>query len=269
MRPGYQLAKVLMVVKTYPHPSEHHEELVCTADITSEGRWIRLYPVPFRLLKDEQRFPKYTWIEVGVQRRPSDTRPESHHIDPDTIKPLETLPADGFWLERRKVIDPTISPSLCDLMRRYDVDQTSLGIFKPKTIHDLIIKPNTQDWSDKQKGVLFKREHQISLFGKDTPDLKLELKLLPWSFSYKFDCDDLRCKGHKLSVKDWELGAAYWSWLPKYGDETPTKIREKWLDTMCAPDRDTHFIVGTHYPYKTWLHLGTYWPKEIKQLSLF
>lgn len=270
MKPGYTAEKVLMIVKTYPHPSESYEELVCTAGITDDGQWRRLYPVPFRLLKDEQQFPKYTWINVGVARPKNDARPESRQVDFDSITPISKVPPDGDWRDRRKIIDPMVVGSLCELKARYEEDKTSLGIFKPKQIHDLIVAPNDEDWTDKQKGVLFRREHQLSLFGQDSPDLKNELKILPWTFSYFFTCEAPGCRGHKLSIKDWELGAAYWHWLPKYGPtETPKKIREKWLDTMCASDRDTHFIVGTHYPYNVWLHLGTYWPKKVTQMSFF
>lgn len=47
--------KVLMTVLTYPHPSEKYNELICTAGITQDGRWIRLYPIDS--LSTPCRFP--------------------------------------------------------------------------------------------------------------------------------------------------------------------------------------------------------------------
>ena len=48
--------RVFITVKTYPNISDKYAELVCTAGILEDGTWIRLYPVPFRLLKKEQQF---------------------------------------------------------------------------------------------------------------------------------------------------------------------------------------------------------------------
>ena len=45
------LTKVLITVTTYPLPSRSYDELVCTAGITEEGNWIRIYPVPLQFLK--------------------------------------------------------------------------------------------------------------------------------------------------------------------------------------------------------------------------
>ena len=40
--------KVLITVMTYPLPSRGYQELVCTAGVTEQGEWIRLYPVDYR-----------------------------------------------------------------------------------------------------------------------------------------------------------------------------------------------------------------------------
>ena len=44
--------KVLLTVTTYPLPSKTYDELVCTAGMLEDGRWIRIYPVPLSLLMD-------------------------------------------------------------------------------------------------------------------------------------------------------------------------------------------------------------------------
>lgn len=59
--------KILITVKTYPTLSSKYDELVCTAGLTEEGKWIRLYPIPFRKLDYEQRYQRYQWIEVDVE----------------------------------------------------------------------------------------------------------------------------------------------------------------------------------------------------------
>lgn len=68
--------RIYILVKTYPTISEKYSELVCTAGVLEDGSWIRLYPIPFRLLNDDQKYPKYTWIEVNVERNIKDFRPD-------------------------------------------------------------------------------------------------------------------------------------------------------------------------------------------------
>lgn len=57
--------KVLITVKAYPNPSTKYGETVCCAGIDIDtGKWIRLYPIPFRDLDSAKQFSKYTIIEI-------------------------------------------------------------------------------------------------------------------------------------------------------------------------------------------------------------
>ncbi len=62
--PGWERKKVLITVRTYPSPAQKTIEASCTAGITEDGQWIRLFPIPWRLLADGQR-------PQSDQRRPS------------------------------------------------------------------------------------------------------------------------------------------------------------------------------------------------------
>ena len=87
---GLLTKKVLVTVKTYPTLSSTYGELVCTAGITEDGSWIRIYPIPFRRLKEYYRFEKYTWIELPLEKNKQDPRPESFRPrDLSEIKILE------------------------------------------------------------------------------------------------------------------------------------------------------------------------------------
>ena len=70
--------KVLITVKTYPAISGKYDELVCTAGFTEDGKWIRIYPVPFRKKDYSQQYRKYEWIELDLVKNTSDFRPESY-----------------------------------------------------------------------------------------------------------------------------------------------------------------------------------------------
>ncbi len=66
------------MVKTYPNFSAQYEETVCTARVLENGKWVRIYPVPYRLLQDYERYEKHQWISVDLQRNARDHRRESY-----------------------------------------------------------------------------------------------------------------------------------------------------------------------------------------------
>ena len=45
------MEKVLISVMTYPTLSESYYETVCTAGFREDGSWVRIFPVPHRLMK--------------------------------------------------------------------------------------------------------------------------------------------------------------------------------------------------------------------------
>jgi hypothetical protein len=58
---------VFVTVKAYPAVGRKHGEAVCVAGIDVDpGRWIRLFPVPFRDLPNPNRFEKYETISMRV-----------------------------------------------------------------------------------------------------------------------------------------------------------------------------------------------------------
>lgn len=60
--------KILVTVKAYPNPSKRYIETVCVAGVTESGKWIRLYPIPYRFLEYDRQFPSYAWIDVDVRK---------------------------------------------------------------------------------------------------------------------------------------------------------------------------------------------------------
>ena len=64
--------RILITVKTYPTLSRKYGETVCTAGVREDGTWVRIYPVPFRRLNEDQKYSKYDWIECRLQRNTLD-----------------------------------------------------------------------------------------------------------------------------------------------------------------------------------------------------
>ena len=100
MQTEYTKTKVLITVMTYPHPSQGYQELVCTAGVTEEGEWVRLYPIDYRYRPSNQQFHKYQWIEVDLAEwgKGNDNRKESRRPSLDTIRLLgEPLDTKNNW----------------------------------------------------------------------------------------------------------------------------------------------------------------------------
>ena len=95
--------RLLVTVKTAPLLSTKYTETVCTAGLLRDGTWIRIYPIPYRLLDKAQRFKKYQWIEVKLEKNSRDPRPESHKLA-GKIKLLRHLDTKEHWKERKKIV---------------------------------------------------------------------------------------------------------------------------------------------------------------------
>jgi hypothetical protein len=112
-------AQVLITVKTYPLPSNKYDELVCTAGVLPDGKWIRLYPMPFRALPYNSQYNKYSWIELNLIRNTSDFRPESYRPQRGFDEPIKSLgkidTSDG-WLQRKNLVLNEVFTSMTELI---------------------------------------------------------------------------------------------------------------------------------------------------------
>ena len=150
MQPPKEKLKVLITVKSYPIPSAKYDELVCTAGVTETGEFIRLYPINFRDLPYKKQYKKYQWIEVEATKYVGrDVRKESYRPNCETLHtvgdPIPTQP--GNWSERARYALARRARSMEELYDRQAVDKTSLGIFRPKVVKDLVISANDAEWS--------------------------------------------------------------------------------------------------------------------------
>jgi hypothetical protein len=83
-------------------------EVSCTAGVTDDGKWIRLFPLPYRLLDDENKFKKYQWINVNLTKARNDPRPESYNPQVDQIETGSILSAERLWAARWNVLRPLV-----------------------------------------------------------------------------------------------------------------------------------------------------------------
>jgi hypothetical protein len=128
-----QRRRVYILVKAYPQPSQKHEETVCCAGLTEEGEFVRLYPIRYRRLKADARFDRFDLVEVEGERPRDDHRPESFHVDEDSIK----IVSRGAKLKpeaKVKLWLPLVSQSLPVLRQANDKEHVSLGIVRPESV---------------------------------------------------------------------------------------------------------------------------------------
>jgi hypothetical protein len=273
--------RVYILVKTYPTISEKYSELVCTAGVLEDGSWIRLYPMPFRLLNDDQKYPKHTWIEVDAERNPSDFRPESYRPDITTMV-VEFKPKKVNWDERRRIIfrNTQIYTNLNVLIdAAKSQTKTSLAVFKPTKILDFLIEPDDRDWNLKKLASLQLQSQQMHLF-KTVAEIEEEFKVVqkvPYKFSYRFE--DESGKKSKLMVEDWEVGMLYWNCLRSAGSDenlAVAKVKEKYFDWFLK--RDVYFFLGTTKEYHArnapnpFIIVGVFYPPVLppnQQMSIF
>ncbi len=257
--------RVLITVRTYPAPSQKYVEISCTAGVTSDGRLIRIYPLPYRLLPEEQKFSKWQWMEVNLRKAQRDPRPESNNPERNSIRIVsDVLPTVSNWRARRDILTPLQARSMCSLQEQQQANgYPTLGFFSPKIITGLVIKKEAEHWSERQEAVL----RQTSMF-QTLP--KEELEKIPYTFSYRYRCDDETCTTqHEMSCTDWEMGQSYRQWKKDYGKDWEKAFRKRYEEEMIQRN-DTHFFVGTLSDYpKSWIIVGLFYPPKTQQGELF
>lgn len=255
------IEQVLITVMTYPTLSEKHFETVCTAGFRMDGSWIRIYPVPHRMLSlnGQTMYRKWQIIEVDLEKNPRDSRPESYHIhDINTLKIHEKIDAKRpnwelrmSWLKKGKEIYDDMSKIL---ERTYDEhDRISLAVLQPTEITGFEVEKeeNLEDYNRKLQEVRnrYKAEKmQLSLFGdNDAEQSSFEFaKKIPYKFYYRFKTKD--GKERRLMIEDWEIGMLYLHCLKNTTPEIAIrKVREKYAGFISK--NDVYLLLGTQYKW--------------------
>lgn len=182
--------RILVLCKTYPSPSTKYAETSCVAGMNENGALIRLFPVPFRMVNQEQQFAKWQWIEALIEKSPVDHRPESHKIYVDTIKTLHIVSTAQDWQHRRLWLDKLpVFNSFDELEAKRLSSGLSLGIVKPSRITGLSIrKAKTEAWTPEEIDILERLQRQASLFDDERPAFK-RLEKVPFDFYYTYECE--------------------------------------------------------------------------------
>ena len=248
--------RVMVTVKAAPNPSEAYGETVCVAglrlDPGHEG-WVRLYPVNFRFLEEEHTFRKYDVISLKATPA-NEARRESWRPHIDTIKTETHL--DG-WAARLPYLLPHASVTMCDLNRRAKSGGPSLGLVHARTVDELYVEEHP-GWTPDEQRKIEAFLAQTELFETGRPKTALEAP--QFRALYRWHCRDERCDGHRQGLLDWEL-TAFQRHLTGNIAEREAAIRRRWLDEVCAQERDVFFYVGNQAKrHNVFSVLGVYYP---------
>ncbi len=272
--------KVLLTVTTYPLPSRSYDELVCTAGVLESGEWIRIYPVPLQFLRGlradgRTKSYKYTWIELSLNKRTDDFRPESHspvNYDFKDIKIFDTISTYDNWAERKKYCTSNVYNNLTKLISdSKHPTNISLATFRPAKILSFEIEEEkNKEWKNEWKAL----RQQGDLFNQGK-DPEILIKKLPYKFYYRLS--DIEGTESRMMIEDWEIGALYWKCLKKSeGNEQIAleKVREKY-EHKFLKEKDLYLFLGTTKPWHVrraknpFVIIGVFYPKRETQTRLF
>ena len=272
--------KVLITVTTYPLPSRSYDELVCTAGVSETGEWIRIYPVPLKFLMGLRKDGKlesfkYNWIELELNKRTDDFRPESHSPANYDFKDIVTygkIGTENDWAERKRYCIANVYTNLSKLIADSQAPKNvSLATFKPKEIIDFIIEEEeNREWKDEWKEI--RKQGDLFDQGK-SPEILIPK--LPFKFYYRFRDDE--GTESRLMIEDWEIGALFWNCLKSAeGNEVIAleKVREKY-EKEFLKEKDIYLFLGTTREWhmrrakNPFVIIGVFYPKKEIQTKLF
>ena len=276
------IEKILIVVKTYPTLSSKYAELVCTAGVTENGEWRRLYPVRFRQLCSEDKYKKFQWVEAELEKSGNDGRPESYRIARNSLKTVEEpLTTNNYWRARREAFlnKVELHESLEELIMGAHRNELSLALFRPSRFINFIYEPVEREWDAVKLAELEMQKRQLHLFDdEETVARQFEVvKKLPYKFSYQFE--DCQGKKSKLMIVDWEIGALYWNCLKDSdGDEQIALDKVKmtyWDKFVKSGKHELSLVLGTtleHHNKKSlnpFVIISVFYPGLDRQMRLF
>ncbi|MGK0190060.1 MAG: hypothetical protein ACI9R3_005880 [Verrucomicrobiales bacterium] len=212
------------------------------------GTWVRIYPVPFRRLDEQEQYKKYDWIECDLQRSAKDKRPESSHpTDVKQLVPAGHIGTEDQWRERRRIFlkNGEVFTDMEALISAAKANEMSLATFKPQQILDFVWKEEEErEWDESKLENMRAMTAQGDLFDEAWRETFRVIPKMPYAFSYRFI--DLAGKERKLQVFDWEVGALFAGCKRRAnGDEDVAlqKVRRKYFDEFTKTD--LHFVLGT------------------------
>ncbi|MGD0876412.1 MAG: hypothetical protein ABSA14_15725 [Acidimicrobiales bacterium] len=254
----------IVLVKAAPVLTSQLDETMCVAGArldTVPPEWVRLHPVPFRDLDDENKFAKYQAVSVKVRRPRSDRRPESWSPLAGSIVPGDTLGTENGWAQRRTIVDRLPEANMCELIEANRSGSgpgtPSLAVVRPAGPPRLRISKREAEQLQRWRRLAEAATNRQSLFD-DPQDHKPDFEVVAWRFQYEYRCHAPGCHGHSQTIVDWEA-LSLWRHV-RHRQDWQEQMRAKFEDEMWFR-RDSVLFVGNQEQHPiAFLVLGVFWP---------
>lgn len=239
---SWEKESILILVKAAPNWSTKYKQYeVCTAGISQDSGWRRLYPFPEEVML-KKGIRVWDLIEVETTVPSDDPRSESRKIRAESIKKIDYIDDRE---ERRNFLSKIVECTLDIALK----EKRSMVIVKPR-IEAFHIKkrPKSEIVQLTLNGKAFRRNPygDVGLY---------------YSWRCPKPCEFCRKTPHHMECFDWGANVLY----KRYRDEKEARVKTK---HMCyyrmKYDFDTWFALGTHRqrPWRRWMIVGLLWMKK-------
>ena len=257
-----QSDECMILIKAQPHRSSNYFETVCCAGVGRNRKWRRQYPVPFRILKEDQKFGRWQWVSYDFIQPKDDQRIESQKV----LSPSLVAKGQMKRAERADFLAPLVRSSLDEANAYRD----SLALVRPRSIQLEAIAKSASDLveeTNKHKQLA----NQLSLLEEDE---NVE-PLSPCRMQFVLRWTDLAGKRHRQECDDWETVTAFDRFDRKYGEELALKYlkekyEEQYFEAGLVLGFSTHSRRNVEYGTQNqWLLVGLIRLDETNQKQLF
>ncbi|MBX9929061.1 MAG: hypothetical protein K2X99_09130 [Gemmatimonadaceae bacterium] len=223
--------------------------------------------MPLRYLQGAQQYRIGDVIEVQASRNPSDNRPESFRVNPDSIEIVDRVkPDQNEWAARRAWVFRDLSwhyGGLADLDVARRADGTSVGLIRPGVVERVYLRAKPAAARGEFEAKWLAVTSQVDLFlpeYKNLEYLPMELRIV-WRCSTP--CETCAVKPHDMQVLDWgllELARRQGEW---------EKARRKLEEISDLTRHDFRMFIGNFFLHQhVWGVIGLWYPKLQLQRSL-
>ena len=229
------------------------------------------------MIEEGQKFKKWQWIDVRVEKANKDHRPESHKLYVDTITCGDVIDTKKEWSARWEwLVKIPVFDNFDAIDAERLTDGLSIALLRPKKLLGLeITKARNQEWTEEEKEKLMREQMQGDLFSEAEAKRQVkELRKVPFDFYYRYLCDTPEGeKEYRHKIVDWEAGALFWNCRRDHGVDWETPFRAKLEGQLGG--KNLMFLMGNQHRFQDqWLIISLVYPPkrkpvEVRQGSLF
>lgn len=252
---GIKTDECLILIKANPHLSSRNFETVCCAGVGKDGKWRRQYPISFRILEDEQKFKRWSWIRYKFKKPDHDNRKESQKVQDNSIEIFSEAKERGRSASLQSLIYGSFAEP--------EENEDSLTLIRPKNSEFYWKRKDVAEL----EATALKHENianQMSLFSPDANPLPQ----CPYSFHFRWTDEFGVVKNH--TCDDWETSATFFNRRRNLGGEESALLSMGETFNNEYPEKGMALAFSTHSRRNhQWLLVGILRADRTNQGSLF